>query len=151
MATLSRNGILTFSRGDTVSFPLFINVGTKTSPIRYKLTSKDNLYVGIMEPNFSFEAAVVKQRYTVDDLNEDGDVVFKLKYKETQLLRPGKYYYEVKLAHLNDNNEVETITTIIPKTQLYVEGDMNEFIPPMMPIFEDDSSSSNNGSSNNNQ
>lgn len=131
MTTLSNNGILTFSRGDSISFPLFINAGTKTNPMRYTLHENENLFVGIMEPNMAFEAAIVKQKYTKDDLNEDGDVEFTLSSEVTQKLRPGKYYYEVKLIIYNEEtpDKIEKVITVIPRTALYIEGGIIGFMP----------------------
>ena len=129
MASLSNNGILTFCRGDTVEFPLVINIGSKLQPIRYSLSENDALYVAILEPNQPFEFALVKQKYTYLDKNEYGDVVFKLSSDVTQQLKPGRYYYEVKLvkqkenqdlAKQNDNQEELEVVTVIDRRQLYI-------------------------------
>ena len=135
MTTISNNGIVTFSRGDTISFPLFINVCTKINPVRYNLAKNDVVYVAIEEANQPWEFAVLKQKYTQDDLNEYGDIVLKLKSEDTQCLLPGKYYYEVKLVkykiktEVNEetgleeeyvSDEIEAVNTVIPRRQLFM-------------------------------
>ena len=116
MATRSINNIITISRGDSFEFPLFINIGTLLNPIKYNLVEHENakIYLGVMEPNQAFEQALIRQIYTKDDVDENGNIIIKFFPSDTYLLNPGIYYYEIKLK---DGNAV---TTVLPKTLFYI-------------------------------
>ena len=116
MVRVSNDGNVVINRGDTVNFLLFINKGTEMQPLRYIPQEGDTIFVGITEPNQPFECAILKQKYTNANLNADGDVVIKLTPKDTECLKPGKYFYEIKLKFAN-----EEVNTIIPQRQFNIE------------------------------
>ena len=99
MTELSGNDIIRLSRGDTVSFKFVINIGSKSElkMYKYKLRPSDALYFGVMEPRTFFEDAIIRKRYTNDDLNPDGSVTITVDAVDTLRLEPGVYYYEIKL------------------------------------------------------
>lgn len=113
MVNISNNGIVTMNKGDTFKFPLLINVGDMFTPIRYELTENDKVYFALLEPNQPFEEALIRQVYTYEDVNEDGDIVIKLNSKDTSDLLPGLYYYTIKLQTMPENEEI--VNTIIPR------------------------------------
>ena len=123
MFNIDRDMKITITRGDDSGYhSLFINEGSKEQPIRYVLKQDDKLYLGIFEPNGKFENALVKQIYTSDNLNEDGDIQISFKSKDTLKLKPGLYYYQVKLKTKSSNinnewpQEEDYINTIIGRT-----------------------------------
>ena len=124
MIDLSRNGIIEVNRGDSFELPLFINQGTDITPIRYNMkNSNSEVYVGVMEPNQPFERAIIRKKYTKDDVNENGDIVIKFSSNDTVCLLPGKYYYQIKIKLYNnyDNNKEDcNINTIVPMTQFII-------------------------------
>ena len=124
MIDLSRNGIIEVNRGDSFELPLFINQGTDITPIRYNMkNSNSEVYVGVMEPNQPFERAIVRKKYTKNDVNGNGDIVVKFTSNDTACLLPGKYYYQVKIKLYNDydnNKEDCDINTIVPMTQFII-------------------------------
>ena len=89
MFKIANNGIITVTRGDTFSLPLFINMGNEFTPYRYELKENDRVYVGVMEPNKSFENAIIRKMYTKDDMNKNGDIEVRFESKDTQFLLPG--------------------------------------------------------------
>lgn len=107
MLNISKNGILSMTRGDTVSTELFLNAGTELSPVRYELTGKDKIYLGIMQANEYFETALIKKIYTKENLNENKDVIISFTPDDTKNVLPGNYYYEIKLE--KENGEVHTV------------------------------------------
>lgn len=116
------NGIIYLYRGDTYTNPIIINVGTKLDPINYQLKSGDSLYFGLMEPNQSFEEAVLKKVYNyLSDTDSEGNVLLKLEPRDTLNLAVGKYYYMIKLR-TKDTFGQETVKTIVPPTQFFLEG-----------------------------
>lgn len=124
MIDLSRNGIIEVNRGDSFELPLFINQGTDITPIRYNMKdSNSEVYVGVMEPNQPFERAIIRKKYTKDDVNENGDIVIKFSSNDTVCLLPGKYYYQIKIKLYNnyDNNKEDyNINTVVPMTQFII-------------------------------
>lgn len=99
-------------------------MGDGVTPIRYTLKDGDRLYVGIMEPQQSFERAIVRKLLTKDDLNAEGDPELKLRPEDTEKLMPGVYYYEAKLVvgreDSDDSDDEEIVETVISKRKLYI-------------------------------
>lgn len=121
MADVDTNNIISINRGDTFYVPLFINAGSDLKPIRYKITDKDKIYLGVMEPNQPFEDAIIKKAYTLDSVNKHGDVVICLDHEDTRCLMPGKYFYQIKGTIYNQKLEKYEVVTIIQKTEFWIE------------------------------
>ena len=130
------NGIITLTRGDTLTTPIRINVGTKLNPVYKKLGELDTLYFALMEPNQAFEDAVVKKVYNHNsETDEEGNVLLKLKSSDTEKLLVGKYYYTVKLRSYDEYGE-EYVRTIISNTLFWLEG--NNPVPDKVEYYEKD-------------
>ena len=110
MFNISDDGIISLSRGDCFSTPLFINQGTDISPIRYELTDNDIVYLGVCQPNQSFENAIIKKVYDSDhrEINDNKDLVISFVSTDTEYLESGLYYYTIKL-YTKCNNDEELI------------------------------------------
>lgn len=131
MTSISNNGFIMLTRGDTFSAPLFINWGTKCQPVRYYIKNHPGatVYFGVMEVHQPFEQAIIKRYYKYgqdqngkpilneygDTTNECGDIIITLRPQDTEFLLPGKYYYAAKVV--NNKGEVDTI---IPKTEFFI-------------------------------
>ena len=115
--TINNDGTISIDKGDIFYAPLFINGGTEEDPIRYSLLDNPNskVYLSIMYPNQTFENGIIRKIFTIQDCNENGDVVVKVTSRETRQLMQGKYYYQFKLV-FEDN----TINTITDREVLYV-------------------------------
>lgn len=121
MFNISYNGIITVNRGDSFSLPMVLNYGTTLEPMHYKMSQKSIVYFAVMEPNQPFETALIKKKYTIDDVDENGNIVIKFKPQDTQCVLPGKYYYQVKLQRFNsDDPEDYEVDTVVDKTQFFV-------------------------------
>lgn len=141
MFSISPNGIITMTRGDSWTTSIFINIGTELCPIGYDLKEGDYVYFGVMEPNQPFNDALVCKKMTYKDktpitsvndvdINKDGYidgfVTLTFGIKDTEYLLPGTYYYEVKLLRpISDQNLIEKgyteqIDTIVPKTKFII-------------------------------
>lgn len=115
--------VITMNRGDSVWFPIYINkIGNMWAPIKDELTEHDTIYFGVMEPNRTFEQAVIKQVYSIySETDEDGDIIVKLEPKDTVRLKPGKYFYSIKRRRLDPETlATEIVDTIIPDTLFYI-------------------------------
>lgn len=120
------NNIIVMNRGDTYEFDLTI-ADEASIDGRYHLQGNDALYLGIMDPGQPFERALVRKKYTVDDVDIDGNLLAKLKPEDTLDLLPGKYFYAVKLhinhteldAQLNSYN-IDKVVTVINKTKFII-------------------------------
>lgn len=117
MVSIDKNNIITMTRGDTFSTPLFINSGKALSPIRYTLVEGDEVFLALMEPNQPFEKAILKKRYDYENLNDHGDVVIKIEHNDTRCLLPGKYFYQIK-AKIHDETSEDgyRVNTVVNKT-----------------------------------
>jgi len=118
MLRVCKNNNISFARGDTVKFALFINQGTLLKPVRYNLLKHRNweIYMGIMSPNQKFEHADVKFKYTEENatITKEGDLVVEIPPRMTENLCDGKYYYQIKIKYFRKKEEF--ITSVIPKT-----------------------------------
>lgn len=131
MYTISNNGFITITRGDSFQSPLFINQGTVAVPVRWNIKNypKAKVYLGVMEYRQPFEEALIRKYYWTEtigkgatekriphyELNKYGDIVVTIRAQDTAFLLPGKYYYEVKV----DFGDGE-IDTVIPKTEFFI-------------------------------
>lgn len=122
MFTKAHNGIITMTRGDNVSIPLFINAGTELIPLRYVLKDNDIVYFGLCEPNQPFENATVRKMYTKDNrkLAHNGDLLIVFDSKDTEYLEDGLYYYTIKLETIKEDGS-QVIQTLVPKTKFFIE------------------------------
>ena len=100
MVRVADNGYITMNRGDTWTLPLFINQGTELEPVRFYIKDHPGtkVFLGAMEPNQSFEYAIVRKMYTSESaVNEEGDLIVGFDTNDTLYLHPGMYYYQVKV------------------------------------------------------
>lgn len=118
MVNISKDNNISMTRGDSWSVPLFLNKGTALTPLRRILSSRDAVYFAIMEPNQPFENAIVKKKFTNKDVNKNKDVVVKITPEDTSLLRPGKYYYQIKAKFINIYQTMNTDIEIVNDTIL---------------------------------
>ena len=130
MFTILNNNIITLSRGDEVSTPIFINWGTQLIPVRYELQEYDELLFNLYEPNGSIP--ILRKVYTNKDFNEYKDVVLHIDRDDTINLLPGLYWYEVIVIRrvaeedVNDDSSDEPIITqesynvLVPRTQFFI-------------------------------
>ena len=116
---ISNDGIIKLTRGDTVQLPLFINKGTAMQPVRYELQDGDEVYLALMQPNQYFEDAILKKKFTKDNLNDHGDVLIRFESEDTVQLIPGKYYYQIKAKFLNVEGNYD-VNTLVERTQFII-------------------------------
>lgn len=114
--------VITISRGDSASFPVFINEGPAWAPLQYDLSEYDTIYFGVMEVGRKFEDAILKKTFNCySEKDEDGDLLIKINPIDTLHLRPGKYYYSIKMKSIDPVSLMVTnVTTIIPDTIFYI-------------------------------
>ena len=118
MFTISPNGIITVTRGDSFSIDVFVNVGTVLDPVQYVLEGNDKLYFALCEPNQPFECAIMRKEFDSSNKTEDDKIRMVFDSEMTECLMPGMYYYTVKLATGPDDGR--EVSTIISKTKFYV-------------------------------
>lgn len=118
---IHKNNNIVLVRGDSFEFTVYIEDDSIDGGI-YTMKDDDVLYFGIMDPNQPFECALVKKRYTVDDLDSEGNVNICLDPEDTLDLIPGIYYYSVKLHRMSNTSEeyVDKVLTVIQKTKLTI-------------------------------
>lgn len=122
MVTISNNGFISLTRGDSFSVPLFINMGTGMAPVRYSLLEhpETEIYLGVMEPNQPFEKALIRKKYTHESrINENGDLMIDFTGTDTEYLVPGKYFYQIKAKFIDKETGIN-VDTIVSKKQFIV-------------------------------
>lgn len=121
MFNIAYNGIITVNRGDSFRLPMVLNYGTNLEPMNYQMSQNSVVYFAVMEPNQPFEDALIKKKYTMDDVDADGNIVINFRPQDTQCVLPGKYYYQVKLQRFNSNDpEDYEVDTVVDKTLFYI-------------------------------
>lgn len=121
MFHISSNGIVTVNRGDSFELPIVLNIGNSIDRQEYVLKDTDTLYLGIMEPNQPFETAIVRKKFTSNDLDEDNNINVRFWPEDTVCLLPGKYYYQVKLQTQDETTGRRDVETVIDKTLFYIQ------------------------------
>ena len=121
MFNIAFNGIITVNRGDSFRLPLMLNYGTNLEPLKYQMSRESFVYFAVMEPNQPFENALIRKKFTHEDVDEDGNIVIKFRPQDTQCVLPGKYYYQIKLQRFNsDDPEDYEVDTVVDKTLFYI-------------------------------
>lgn len=121
MFNIAYNGIITVNRGDSFRLPMTLNYGTNLEPLKYQMSQKSFVYFAVMEPNQPFENALIRKKYTIDDVDAEGNIIIKFRPQDTQCVLPGKYYYQVKLQRFNsDDPEDYEVDTVVDKTLFYI-------------------------------
>lgn len=121
------NGIISLTRGDSDTFPLFINTGTPLEPVRFDLRYNpgSEIYFGVCQPNERFEDAIIRKKYTGADIfnfNSDGDLMVEFVTEDTEYLLPGVYYYEVKLRQVFNAERLDISLRVIDDTSVLKAG-----------------------------
>ena len=121
MCKIDQNGVITIRRGECFQIPLFINVGTKEEPNRLDIRELPSaeIYLGIYTADSKFENSLVRKKYTLENVNEYGDMLVTFVKNDTNYIQPGKYFYEVKLR-LYNKTDGEFVSTVINKTPCYI-------------------------------
>ena len=123
MINVALNGIVEMNRGDTATFPVYVDIGTTFKPILYELRPGDNLYFAVMEPQQKWEDALLKKTYDYTNFDQKSfSVLVHLYSEDTEYLAPGTYYYEIKLRKDPKNNDdgYESVETIVPRTKFII-------------------------------
>lgn len=113
MVDVSKDKIITMTKGDTLRLPISIMIKSYDSLTtdEYFLGDSDTLHFRIMNCSDDWEDAIIKKAYRIEDTDQHGRVVIKLSSSETSNLKSGKYFYEVKFLHekLDGSEVVDTI------------------------------------------
>ena len=125
MFNIDRSGNITVNRGDTFIIPLFIDVSKDIfHSIRLPFLDEYKLFFYVVEPNTSFKKALIKQTYTKEDVNKNGDIEIKFIHDDTCWIAPGTYYYEVKvflpLDKEDENIDDDALVTIVPRRKFII-------------------------------
>lgn len=121
MFNISSLGIITTNRGDSFEFPLVLKMGSSMAYDTYALNDTDVVYFAVMEPNQPFETAIIRKRFDYKDVDDNGNIKVRFWPEDTQLLLPGKYYYQAKLKSIDRETGREDVETIVEKTLFYIK------------------------------
>lgn len=121
MFCLSENGNIRITRGDTIQFPFVPATGNSVSYLIYPMQERDEMYFGVMEPNSSFEDALIRKKYTYAHQNSNGSIIVDIDSSDTEYLLPGMYYYQIKMNIYDAVNDRYIVQTVMPKNQFWIE------------------------------
>lgn len=121
---MSQN-IIIRNRGDSNSIKINIRSGLSELN-RLGVTFVDsefNIYFGVMLPHQKFEDAIIRKRFTINDCDCCGNLIIQLSPADTLDLKPGIYYYSIKMSANKlktekDVSNTEMVITLINKTKL---------------------------------
>ena len=120
MLAIDTNGNIRVNRGDVFQMPLFIDISTNLFySMRFKFHEGDILQFHIMEPNQPFSKALIKKEFTIDDLNEYGDILINFDHEDTCWMIPNTYFYEVKLIRTVE--EEKKVITIVSRRKFVIQ------------------------------
>ena len=117
--------IIVLNRGDSYLFTFFIEDKNSSEGI-YRLKDDDAVYFGVMDPHQLFENALIRKKYTAEDMDEAGNIAVEIVPEDTIDLYPGIYYYAIKLHKLSpakpelNEPEVDSVSTVINKTKFII-------------------------------
>lgn len=120
-----KNNIIVMNRGDSYPFNFYIEDDNSQDGV-YHLKDDDAVYFGIMDPHQMFENALVRKKYTAEDMDPAGNINIVIKPEDTIDLYPGVYYYSIKLHKQSpakpelDEPETDEVLTIINKTKFII-------------------------------
>ena len=83
----------------------------------------DHLYFALLEPGQKWEEAIVKKAYWANDIDPITKTVMIHFYPEdTEYLKPGNYYYQIKLQRCSRSTKdgYEHIDTVVPRTKFVI-------------------------------
>ncbi len=120
---ISDNQIIYISRGQYLSFPVYINsFDDDFQLIPYHLQEYDKLYFYVLYPKQDYDdtqhTPLIKKEYGQPE-GEDEDVTVTITSAETNALRPGTYYYEIRLVQAKGQPEERT-EVLMPKRKFIV-------------------------------
>ena len=132
MYCINDTNCFTLTRGDTFEFPLVINKNNNDIDFElYPLTDADTIYVAILEPNQSFEDAIIRKVITKDSPTDtENHPLLRLSSADTEFLRTGKYFITIKLQHNED------VTTLLQMKEFWITGTSKTPVKPLK--FRDD-------------
>lgn len=122
MLNIDKSGNITINRGDTFEVPLFIDINDKILySTRFPLKDGDKVFFHITAPNLPFEKPLLGKAFTIEDANENGDIIIRFEHDDTVWLHPGTYYYEIKLIRetIEEDSDSDSSDEEI-KTQNYI-------------------------------
>ena len=121
MFDISQNGIVRVNRGDSFELPITLLFGSSMEHKEYELADSDTLYIGVMEPNQPFECALIRKKFTKQDLDINNKINVRFWPEDTMCVLPGKYYYQVKLETMDPSTLRSDVETVVDKTLFYIQ------------------------------
>lgn len=116
-STISKNGIVTLVRGDTLVLKASLNIGTPLQPLIFELEEGDYLVFRVFTANSSWESYLLDKEATMEDV-DDNNVLFTITNEDSEYLKQGQYYYQIRLFYTRDGDE--RVITLMPRTKFYV-------------------------------
>ena len=120
MLEIDKNGNIKINKGDTFEVPLFIDIGESIfRSTRFPLRDGDIITFRLFESNAPKCCSLIEKELTVENINENGDIILKFNHDDTDLF-PAIYYYEIQLERPVENEE-SAFVTIVPRRKFVIQ------------------------------
>ena len=106
--TVQLNTPINMYRGDTVTIPILLNKGTLLQHKGIRLLDNVFLYVGVTEPNYKFEDAIIRKKYTEKDMYYTY-ANYRYRYSDIPYYVPTNIYAENSVCKDKDGNVYASI------------------------------------------
>lgn len=116
------SNIITMTRGDSYIFDVTLFDEWNLTK-RYEIQENDSIYFGVMLPHQKFEDAIIKKKYTYDNVKSTGRISIRIAPEDTLNLDPGVYYYAVKIKIISINEDGDSqidVVTVVNKTKFII-------------------------------
>lgn len=113
-SSVSANGIINLVKGDTLEFPILLNVGNPIEPIIINMGDNDRVELRVFNANDSWTSPLITKTKTKSDLIGNSLLLFEFESEDSENLNCGTYFYQVKYFGTN------TTLTIIPRSRLII-------------------------------
>ena len=109
------------SRGENISTPVFVNIGTEEAPVRVDFNKFHDMDIVFqLVTKGATPKEVLCKKFTHKDANELGDIVITLDSKDTKSLLAGNYNYTITGTMYDTTTDEDFMYTIVPPTSIMI-------------------------------
>lgn len=131
MLDISNKNIITMTRGDNETIPLKLFTDNYKKKYIFFPNQNDKIFFALMEPNQTFENAIVKKVFGYKDVDKENGVInIKLDSIDTEFLASGDYYYTIKILRKDswkeEDDDQGTVETLVDRTKFIIVDSIRE-------------------------
>lgn len=141
MLDISNKNIITMTRGDNETIPLKLFTDNYKKKYIFFPNRNDKIFFALMEPNQTFETAILKKIFGYDDVDQENGVInIKLDSIDTEFLASGDYYYTIKILRKDsweeESDDQGTVETLVERTKFIIVDSIRESQLPDLSVSD---------------